>query len=471
VRKRSAQVGAPLAAAVLAAIPGLANPDLTTPRRATFGYIDACRAGDYAAAAEHLALEHLSAEERASHGPRLARRLKLVLDRQLWLDRDAVSDAPEGDLEDELPLDEERLGYVALGSGRQGIRLALSRENPRGWRFSPNTVRAIDALYREHGPGVLGERMPAGLRGRVWEFELWQLLGLIVLVPLAYLGGRYVTPLAARVVGAAASRTRGDWDDQLAAAAGVPTRILLTAILVGIAAETLRLAVPARDLVMIAVRTAVLVALGIFARSVVTILGAALEGRLATASDDPQRRRAIATQVGVLRRIALGAVVVVVTALVLAQFQVMRTVGWSLLASAGVAGLAVTFAAQRSIAGLFAGIQILITQPIRIGDVVVVEGEWGTIEEINFTHVVVKSGTSGAWWCRSPTSWRRPSRTGPGPPPSCSARSTSARTTASTSRRCAWSSTASSPRPTSGTARSRVSSSAGSRTTWWRSGR
>jgi small-conductance mechanosensitive channel len=92
----------------------------------------------------------------------------------------------------------------------------------------------------------------------------------------------------------------------------------------------------------------------------------------------------------VLERVGVAAVTLLVAALVLAQFHVMRSVGLSLLASAGVASLVVTFAAQRSIANLFAGLQILVTQPIRIDDVVIVEGEWGTIEEINFTHVVVK---------------------------------------------------------------------------------
>jgi small-conductance mechanosensitive channel len=382
--------GSLVVAAVCCATTAAASPDLSTPRRAAFGFIDACRAGDYVGAAEYLSLGHIPAGERVDRGPRLARRLKLVLDRQLWIDRDAVSDAPEGDLEDDLPPDQDRLGYVTLGGGRQGIRLAYSGGEEPGWRFSANTVRAIDDLYREHGLGLLGERMPDGLRLRIWEFELWQLLGLIGLVPLAYATGRVAGPLAARAAGAAASRTRSEWDDQLAAEARRPIRILLTAVLVGLAAETLSLAVPARELVMIAVRTAALVALGLLARSSVTVLGTALEQRLASASDDPTRQRSIATQVGVLRRVVLGAVVMVVAALVLAQFQVMRTVGLSLLASAGVAGLAVTFAAQRSIAGLFAGLQILITQPIRIGDIVIVEGEWGTIEEINFTHVVVK---------------------------------------------------------------------------------
>jgi hypothetical protein len=64
--------------------------------------------------------------------------------------------------------------------------------------------------------------------------------------------------------------------------------------------------------------------------------------------------------------------------------------GTSLLASASVAGLVFGLAAQRSLASLFAGIQISLTQPIRVGDIVVIEGESGTIEEITLTYVVVR---------------------------------------------------------------------------------
>jgi small-conductance mechanosensitive channel len=65
-------------------------------------------------------------------------------------------------------------------------------------------------------------------------------------------------------------------------------------------------------------------------------------------------------------------------------------VGVSLLASAGLVGVVLGFAAQKSLAGVIAGIQLSITQPIRIGDTVVIEGEMGTIEEINLTYVIVK---------------------------------------------------------------------------------
>jgi small-conductance mechanosensitive channel len=74
----------------------------------------------------------------------------------------------------------------------------------------------------------------------------------------------------------------------------------------------------------------------------------------------------------------------------LMTFDRIRHVGVSILASAGMIGIILGFAAQRSIATLFAGLQIALTQPIRIDDAVIVEGEWGRVEEITLTYVVIK---------------------------------------------------------------------------------
>lgn len=104
---------------------------------------------------------------------------------------------------------------------------------------------------------------------------------------------------------------------------------------------------------------------------------------------DNLKARAVHTQVNVLLKITLVVIGVIGVASLLMTFEKIRQVGVSLLASAGVIGVIAGFAAQRSLATLIAGIQIAITQPIRLDDVVVVEGEWGRIEEITLTYVVV----------------------------------------------------------------------------------
>ena len=105
---------------------------------------------------------------------------------------------------------------------------------------------------------------------------------------------------------------------------------------------------------------------------------------------DNLKARAVHTQINVLVKILLVVIAVFAVASMLMTFEKVKEVGVSILASAGVIGIIVGFAAQKSIATLFAGIQIAVTQPIRIDDVVIVEGEWGRIEEVTLTYVVIR---------------------------------------------------------------------------------
>ena len=106
-------------------------------------------------------------------------------------------------------------------------------------------------------------------------------------------------------------------------------------------------------------------------------------------SDNLRARRSI-TQLMVFQAIADSLVVIVALVLSLLTFDTAKAIGISILTSAGVIGIVVGFAAQKSIGLVLAGLQIALTQPIRIDDVVVVEGEWGRIEEITLTYVVMK---------------------------------------------------------------------------------
>lgn len=100
--------------------------------------------------------------------------------------------------------------------------------------------------------------------------------------------------------------------------------------------------------------------------------------------------RRIQTQVGVLRRIFGVVVVIVALSIMLLSIPGVRSIGTSLLASAGLAGLVIGMAMKPTLGNLVAGVQIALTQPIRIEDAVIVENEWGWIEEIMSTYVVVR---------------------------------------------------------------------------------
>ncbi len=105
---------------------------------------------------------------------------------------------------------------------------------------------------------------------------------------------------------------------------------------------------------------------------------------------DNLKARKIHTQLGILRRVLIFLIAIIAVSSMLMTLDSVRQIGVSLLASAGVISIIAGFAAQRSIATLIAGIQVALTQPIRLDDVVIVEGEWGRIEEITLTYVVVR---------------------------------------------------------------------------------
>lgn len=102
------------------------------------------------------------------------------------------------------------------------------------------------------------------------------------------------------------------------------------------------------------------------------------------------KARKVYTQFTILERIVIFIIVILAMGLALMSFEEIREIGISIFASAGVAGIIVGFSAQKLIGTVLAGIQIAIAQPIKLDDVVIVEGEWGRIEEITLTYVVVK---------------------------------------------------------------------------------
>ncbi len=100
--------------------------------------------------------------------------------------------------------------------------------------------------------------------------------------------------------------------------------------------------------------------------------------------------RRVITQVNVLRRIVVVIVSLIALSIMLMTFPEIRSIGAGLFASAGIAGLVIGMAARPTLSNLIAGVQMALTEPIRLDDVVIVEGEWGWIEEIRTTYVVVR---------------------------------------------------------------------------------
>ncbi|UJA07632.1 mechanosensitive ion channel family protein [Streptomyces collinus] len=137
-----------------------------------------------------------------------------------------------------------------------------------------------------------------------------------------------------------------------------------------------------------------LVLIGSAAWLVIRIASAIVESsysRYARVHRDAARVRRVRTQVELIMRVVSAIVIVVASASMLLTFPAMRAAGASLLASAGLLGIVAGVAAQSTLANMFAGLQIAFGDMVRIGDTVVVDGEWGTVEEITLTFLTVRT--------------------------------------------------------------------------------
>ena len=185
------------------------------------------------------------------------------------------------------------------------------------------------------------------------------------------------------------------------------TGSVLNSVFVSVAGQTLRLAVPLLAVLLLlplldlpaswawvtqkAFGILLIVSLAfLIVRGVRSIQTALLREHRMDVADNYSARR-IYTQVSVIRKLITSLVVFLGIAAILMMFDAVRQFGASLLASAGIAGIILGFAAQKTLGNLLAGIQIALSQPILIDDVVIVEGESGRIEDITLTFVVVRT--------------------------------------------------------------------------------
>ena len=169
-----------------------------------------------------------------------------------------------------------------------------------------------------------------------------------------------------------------------------PLRFLIPALCVSAVIPFLRLPEKVSGFMSHFIYILLIALFGWVAVKIVYIVRDALLNRYDISARDNVRARSMHTQMRLIANI-IGVVIVLLTAsFILMSFAEVRHIGVSLLASAGIIGIVIGFAAQKTLGNLIAGIQIAIAQPIRLDDVVIIEGEWGWIEEITLTFVVVR---------------------------------------------------------------------------------
>lgn len=187
-----------------------------------------------------------------------------------------------------------------------------------------------------------------------------------------------------------AGRTKTILDDSLVKYSRGPSRLIILLILVSFILPLLNMPPTTFDLLKHIVSLCFIGAVAWLIIQMTFTLDDFVLSQYRIDITDNLKARKIRTQLQVFKRIVIIIVGIIALAAMLMTFDKVRQLGTSILASAGVIGIIVGVAAQRTIATFLAGIQIAVTQPIRIDDVVIVENEWGRVEEITLTYVVVR---------------------------------------------------------------------------------
>lgn len=392
--------------AVDALNPGLDGPSgFRSPRdllRALRGGIAANRP-DLAARA--LDLSALPEAEQATRGAVLARHLVHVIDRGLWLDIEGIPSRPDGATVPPVfaggtgtdgPTPRRSIDLGTLDAGELApVSLRLERVRPPDgapvWVVAPDVVAQVPALYEAYGPGWLERQLPASVRDyHLGTVPVWQWLALAALVAgsvgVGWLVQRLLLPLIHRI--------RGAWTHLAVALLRVPVGLAVAALVFLTArSQLITLSGPVGKVLMpLALLTAIVAAAWGGIRVLNLLLDLARHRYFEKdISEDSQEAQSFLTHLSVARRLTAFTVVLVALGAALASLGVAESLGLSLLASAGAASVLIGLAARSTIGNIVAGVQIAITKPVRIGDLVLFQGDWGYVEDIAYTYLVIRT--------------------------------------------------------------------------------
>jgi len=383
---------------------GLSAPEhalnRATPRATLESFLNLTAKDRHASAAHLLDLGLIPQAEQATRGPELAQKLDEIFSRRVWVSWSEIPDRPDGmrvigsDNNQAAGEPRRSLRIYTLELQDRPVSLRLNRiktpDQPAVWVFSAQTVENIEPLYAQYGPGVLEQRLPQWLKDEgIGDLPVFKLLLLPLLLALA----GAVAWAIFRTVKLAAQHTRPHWLGLVVRKSAAPVALLS---LCSVAQLSIRALLPLSGPVNSVLQPILLFGtiaaiIWLILRGFDTVLDFASEkyvSDIGREKNDASRR--LYTNLSIARRVALLIAFIVAVGLLLSNLEVYQTVGLSLLASAGAISLIFGFAAQTILGNILASLQIAISKQIRIGDSVFYEGQWGNVEEINYTYVLIR---------------------------------------------------------------------------------
>ena len=353
-----------------------------TPSGAVFGFLQAAQAGNYHTASEYL---QMSASRRQSDGEDLARKLKIVMDRAFVGNLKHVSTLPEGDPQDGVPRDHQKLGTMASGDAEAELELAHVVEPGAGkiWLIAADTLEKIPEVYEQIQARQMETRLPGPLvRHQLAGMPLWQWLALLLALPFAAAAG-WMLLVTLEFPRRWWARRQGVVEVGRWQSVSGPAWLMAATIAHRVWARYLGLPLlPRHDYGQIS--------------AVVLIVGANwLAWRVIRWFLHRMRMRALSRgRVGTGSVVLLGERLVKAVVFLVAVFTVLSALGFNLttaLAGLGIGGLAIGFGAQKTIENLFGGLSVLGDEVIRVGDSCRFGDRIGVVEDIGLRSTRVRT--------------------------------------------------------------------------------
>jgi MscS family membrane protein len=357
-----------------------------TPRGSMYGFLTSSRAREYERAAEYLDLRGLPADEQ-ERGPELARRLKVVLDRTMWIDVGNLSDSNAGTQDDDLPAWQDRLGEIETEEG--AVTLLLQRvpragDRVRIWKVSAATVALVPDLHAQFEPLWLEEWLPPFFfEEDLLGVELWKWLVLAMLVAIASLIALLIAGATTRVIGLVLIRGPGGFDSRVVQLVRGPVRLALTLILFDLARRPVGLALSFERTLVILERVLLVVAVAWLVFRLIDLAVVALRIRAERRGNQ-----------GVIPVLVPGARLAKLAIVLIGVLGVLGTLGVNIsaaVAGLGVGGIAVALAAQRTLENLIGGISLYADRPVSVGDFCRWGDQIGTVEAIGLRSTRIRT--------------------------------------------------------------------------------
>lgn len=353
-----------------------------TPSGTVFGFLQAAQAQNYAVAAQYL---QMTPAKRQAQGEELATQLKVVLDRAYTGSVRRISTQPEGNPQEGVAFDRQEIGVLTAGDFDANLTLVRVTD-PGGakvWLFSADTLAKVPELYDQLEVHQVESRLPNFLVAHQFGgVALWQWLAILLAMPLA-VGLAWLLVWLLRFPRYLWLRYRKQPRAAIWAAVSTPLWLVLGVSVHIFLIVRLRLPLLARHYYLMS-------------SGVVFIVGTSwLVWRILQQILRNIRQHAIyAGREGTGSLILLGERILKAVIFIFAVFAILSTLGFNMttaLAGLGIGGIAIAFAAQKTLENLFGGVSILGDDVIRVGDVLRIGDKTGTVEDISLRSTRIRT--------------------------------------------------------------------------------